>query len=154
MTPRIQLVATIAALALFFIVFELVRRKRLMERYALLWLVCSIVLTALALWTDLLEQFSTAIGVQTPSNALFLVAFGFVLLLLLHFSLVISTLSDRSVVLAQQVGLLQQELDAYKRREAALTGGEGPAATEAPTTGDERVAAFTGRHGAAQHDDT
>lgn len=120
MTDRVQLVAVVAALALFVLVFELVRRRRMMERYALLWLFCSIVLAALALWTGLLGEFSDAVGVKTPSNALFLVAFGFVLLLLLHYSLVISTLSEQTVVLAQRVGLLQQELDTVR---AELDGG-------------------------------
>ncbi len=114
MSTRVQLVAVVAALVLFFVVFELVRSRRMMERYALLWLVCSLVLAGLAIWTDLLTDFANTIGIKTPSNALFLVAFGFVLLLLLHFSVVISSLSDRSVVLAQRVGMLQQELDAYK----------------------------------------
>lgn len=114
MTDRVQLVAVVAALALFLLVFELVRRRRMMERYALLWLFCSVVLAALALWTGLLGDFSEAVGVKTPSNALFLVAFGFVLLLLLHYSLVISTLSEQTVVLAQRVGLLQQELDSVR----------------------------------------
>lgn len=114
MTPRVQLLAVVGALALFLLVFELVRRRRMLERYALLWLLCASVLAALALWTGLLSEFSETVGVKTPSNALFLVAFGFVLLLLLHFSLVISTLTEKSVVLAQHVGLLQAEIDALR----------------------------------------
>jgi hypothetical protein len=92
-------------------VFELVRRRRLMERYALLWLLSAVTLLVLSVWRDLLEVFASAVGVAYAPSALFLVALGFGLLLLLHFSLVISRLTDQTKVLAQRVGMLQQEVD-------------------------------------------
>jgi hypothetical protein len=97
---------------LFLTVFELVRRGRLMERYALLWLLSSLVLLVLAAWTGLLERVADLAGVAVPSNALFVVGFAFVLALLLHFSLAISRLSDETKILAQQVARLDQELEA------------------------------------------
>ncbi|MGZ6697145.1 MAG: hypothetical protein ACXVFL_16075, partial [Solirubrobacteraceae bacterium] len=52
-------------------------------------------------------------------SALFAVAFACVLVVLLHFSLVISRLVDQSKVLAQHVGLLRQRVDELERRLAA-----------------------------------
>ncbi|HEX2105060.1 MAG TPA: DUF2304 domain-containing protein [Solirubrobacteraceae bacterium] len=118
MELRLQIVSIGATLALFLLVFELVRRRRLMERYALLWLFSTVVLLGLALWKDLLEQVATAIGIFYAPSALFVVAFGFILVILLHFSLVISRLSDQTKVLAQRVGLLQQRLDLVEGRAA------------------------------------
>lgn len=106
---RIQIIAVLVTGTLFLFVFELVRRRRLMERYALLWLLSSAVLLVLAVWTGLLETVAEAAGIKVPSNALFVVGFAFVLALLLHFSLAISRLSDETKVLAQQVGRLDQE---------------------------------------------
>ena len=116
MELRIQLLAIIGSAAMFVFVLELVRRKAFLERYALLWLFSSLVLLGLAVWNDALSTISTAIGIRTPSNALFLIAFGFVLVLLLHFSLAVSRLSDQTKVLAQRVGLLQQRLDLVEGR--------------------------------------
>src|ERR1700761_5032088 len=99
MADRIQLVAIIASVVLFFIVLEMVRRRRLMERYALLWLLSALVLLGLGIWTDLLAKISHAIGVAYPPNALFLIAFCFVLFLLLHFSAAVSRLGDQTKVL-------------------------------------------------------
>jgi hypothetical protein len=109
-SDQLKIVAIVATLALLVAVFELVRQRRLMERYALLWLASAGVLAALAIWSALLGKVAAALGIATPSNALFLIAFGFVLLLLLHFSLIISTLTGRSAVLAQEVGMLKQEI--------------------------------------------
>lgn len=112
METRVQIVAILVTGGLFGIVFELVRRRRLMERYALLWLGSSLMLLALAVWRDLLELIASAIGIFYAPSALFVIAFGFILVLLLHFSLVISRLSDQNKVLAQRMGLLQQQIDA------------------------------------------
>ncbi len=107
---RLQAVAIIGAGLLLLIVLEMVRQRRLMERYSLLWLFCAGVLLVLAIFSGLLEWFATTIGIATPSNALFLVAFGFVILVLLHFSVTISRLSDETKVLAQKLALTEQRL--------------------------------------------
>jgi hypothetical protein len=108
MEPRIQIVAILASAALLLVVLELVRRKRFLERYALLWLFSALVLLALAVWRDFLATLSDLVGIAYPPNALFLVAFGFVLVLLLHFSVAVSRLSDQTKVLAQRLALLEE----------------------------------------------
>lgn len=110
MGSRIQLVAVIVAGVVLLIVLELVRRRRLMERYALLWLLSAVVLLGLAAWRDALRVISQALGIVYPPNALFFVAFGFVLLLLLHFSSAVSRLADQTKVLAQRAALLEERL--------------------------------------------
>jgi hypothetical protein len=117
MELRIQLVAIAASLVLLVIVLELVRRKRFLERYALLWLFSAIVLLLLSAWKELLENVATAIGIFYPPSALFVIAFGFVLVLLLHFSLAVSKLADQSKLLAQRLALIEQR---QREQERAL----------------------------------
>jgi hypothetical protein len=107
MDTRVQIVAVIASGALLIGVLELVRRRRMLERYALLWLFSAVVLLGLAVWRGALNVIAHAIGVIYPPNAIFVVAFGFVLLLLLHFSLAVSRLTDQTKVLAQRLALLE-----------------------------------------------
>jgi hypothetical protein len=104
---RIQIVSIVFAALVFAAVFEMVRRRHLRERYALLWLGAALVLLVLAIWKGLLTAVSTAVGIRTPSNAFFVIAFAFLLLLLLHFSSVVSRLSDETRVLAQRLALLE-----------------------------------------------
>src|SRR3954454_15822063 len=111
MDSRIQIVAIIATSLQFVVIFELVRQRRLLERYALLWLFSSAVMLGLSIWRGALESISSLIGIAYAPSALFVIAFGFVLLLLLHFSLVISRLADENKLLAQRLGLLQQRID-------------------------------------------
>jgi hypothetical protein len=123
---RIQIVAIIVTGGLFFLVFELVRRRRLMERYALLWLFATAVLLGLAIWRGLLERVAGTVGIVYAPSALFAVAFGFVLALLLHFSLVISRLADQNKVLAQKLGMLQERV-AVLEAEAGAESDREPA---------------------------
>ena len=123
MAFRIQLVAILVTGGLFVLVFELVRRRRLLERYALVWLGASSVLLVLAVWKGLLNEIAHAIGIYYAPSALFVIAFGFILILLLNFSLVISRLADQNKVLAQRLGMLQQRLDAQEAAAAAAAEG-------------------------------
>ncbi len=117
MQARIQLVTIIGAAVLLLAVLELVRRRRLTERYALLWLLSAAILLALAIWSEALSKVSRAIGVIYPPNALFFIAIGCIVLLLLHFSAVVSRLSDHSETLARRLALLEERL---RRQEQAL----------------------------------
>jgi hypothetical protein len=104
---RIEVIAL--AVVICALIFELVRRKRLMERYAILWLLAGVVVLVLALWQGLLTRLSHAVGIYYPPSALFAVAFVFVLVMLVHFSTTVSRLSDQNKVLAQRVALLEHE---------------------------------------------
>ena len=110
MDTRLQIVAITGAVGLLLLVLELVRRRALMERYALLWLFSSIVILGLAVWTDALRVLAEMVGIVSAPNALFFVAMGFILLLLLHFSAAMSRLTDQSKVLAQRQAILEQRL--------------------------------------------
>ncbi|MBI4896785.1 MAG: DUF2304 domain-containing protein [Actinobacteria bacterium] len=107
---RLQLVAILVTTLLFAVVFEMVRRRHLMERYSLLWLFASAALLLLAVFTGLLTALSDAVGIATPSNALFAAAIGFMILLLLHFSATISRLTDQTKILAQRLAIAEEKL--------------------------------------------
>ncbi len=115
-SSRIQILTVCVAGLLLVGVLELVRRRRLLERYALVWLLSSLVLLGLSIWRSALDKIAEQIGVSYPPNALFIVAFGFVLWMLLHFSVAVSRLSDQSKILAQRLALLEERM---RRREAS-----------------------------------
>ena len=107
MDTRIQVVTGAVAMVLLVIVVDLVRRRRLLERYALLWMFSTAVLLGLAVWRGLLDEVADKLGVAYPPNALFVIALGFVLVLLLHFSVAVSRLSDQTRILAQRLSITE-----------------------------------------------
>ena len=113
MTPlKVSIVASLASVILLVIVFELIRSRRLRERYALLWLLTGVVLLVLSAWRGGLNTIARWVGVQTyPPAVLFAVGSLFILAVLLHYSTVISKLSDQNSILAQRVALLEERVD-------------------------------------------
>ena len=113
MTPlRISIAATVVAVVLLLVVFELIRSRRLRERYALLWLATGIVLVVLSAWRGGLNTIARWLGVRSyPPAVLFAVGLLFVILVLLHYSTVISRLADQNMTLAQRLALLEARLD-------------------------------------------
>ncbi len=146
MTPvRVSIAATIASILLLLVVFELIRSRRLRERYALLWVVTGAVLLILSAWRGALDVIAGWVGVTTyPPAVLFAVAALFILLVLLHYSTVISKLSDQSTILAQRVALLEERLpDGDARSESGgharhEQGDRGDEQGERGQGGDER----------------
>jgi len=111
-TPvRVSIVGAIASILLIIVVLELVRGRRLKERYALLWLATGVVLLVLSVWRGGLNTIAGWVGVTSyPPAVLFAVATLFILLVLLHYSTVISKLTDENVDLAQRIALLEERV--------------------------------------------
>ncbi len=131
---RAQIVAVIVAGIFLGVVLELVRRRRLVERYALLWMLGALALLVLAIWRGALNDLADALGIISPPNALFLIALGVVFVLLLHFSIATSRLSEETKILAQEVARL--DADARTARRAAGNGdGETPETAQPPLAG-------------------
>ena len=114
MYPQTQFLQALAAafsLVLLAFVIEAIRRSRLNERYALLWLGAATVLLALSIYRPLLDRAALGLGVSYPPSLLFLVAFIFLLAIVLHYSLVISAHRNSIRRLVQAVALLERALE-------------------------------------------
>jgi len=117
MTPlRTSIAATIVSLLLLLGVFELIRSRRLQERYALLWLATGVILVVLSAWRGGLNTIARWFGVTSyPPAVLFAVGLLFVILVLLHYSTVISKLSEQNTILAQRLALLESRIGESER---------------------------------------
>ena len=113
---RITFFAAAAAVLLFILTFELTRRRRLSEKYSILWFATAIAIFLIALIPGVLDFIADALGVAYPPSALLLVAFAFVLVLILHMSTIISRLASQNTELAQAFALLEERI---RRLEAA-----------------------------------
>jgi len=137
-TPvRVSVAAAIASVLLILVVLELIRGRRLKERYALLWLVTGVVLLVLAVWRDGLNTIAGWLGVSGyPPAILFAAAILFVIVVLLHYSTVLSKLDDENTLLAQELAILRQRVDELAARDEGETGaGGGLAPTGLPPAG-------------------
>jgi hypothetical protein len=121
LTPIIvSIIGALASLALLLVVFELIRSRRLRERYALLWLLTGFVLLVLSVWREGLNTIADWVGITGyPPAVFFAIGLLFTIVVLLHYSTVISKLADQNTILAQRLALLEHQL-----REAREPGAD------------------------------
>jgi hypothetical protein len=109
MTPTQRVFAIVISIATFLVVMELVRRRRLREEYAFLWVLTTVGMMLLATWYGLIEWITQFIGAVAVTTTLFLFALLFLLLISVHFTTVISRLTVQVRRLAQELALLEAE---------------------------------------------
>ena len=112
MTPlAITIAAVVASVGLLAVVLELIRNRRLRERYALLWLLAGSVLLVFSIWRGGINTIAGWVGIRTyPPAVLFAIAALFFFAVLLHYATVISRLSDQNTMLAQRLALLESRI--------------------------------------------
>lgn len=127
---RVMIFGVGASVAALILILELVRQRKLREDYSLLWLATAVVLLILSLARPLLDQIAALLGIITyPPAALFLVAIVFMLVILLHYSTVLTRLAQENKGMAQQIAIMRYELENMKKA-GEKEGDEGNTARE------------------------
>jgi hypothetical protein len=104
-STNLRIIAIAGSLALLVFVVELVRRRQLKEEYSVLWVTTALTVLLLAAWEGLLGDLTHLIGAISQASTLYFFGLIFVVFLLLHFSIRISKLERRVVVLLQEIAL-------------------------------------------------
>jgi len=119
-TTRIQYVAIVGSILLLVFIIALARKGHIRIQYSLLWLCVGGLFLAISIWRDALDAFARLVGVAYPPAALFLILIIGILGILIHFSVVVSRLSDRTRALVQEIGMLSLDVRRLKEKQESL----------------------------------
>lgn len=118
------LMGSIVVLAILFFVFEMLRRQKLREKYAVLWIIIGIGTLVLSAFPAVLERLSGLLGIQVPANLLFIMTLVLLVGVCLHLSREQSQAEDEVRILGEEVALLKTDLSALRNELATRpTGG-------------------------------
>ena len=106
---RVQIIAIAASILFLLFIGRLIVKGKLREEYAIIWIVCSVILIAFSFWRDGLRVMSKLVGIDAPPNLVFTGAIFAILIYLLHLSIVVSKLQEQNKTLAQDIALLKQK---------------------------------------------
>jgi|WetSurMetagenome_2_1015567.scaffolds.fasta_scaffold249734_2 hypothetical protein len=123
-TSRIQYVAIAGSILLLLLIFELARKGRIRIQYSVLWFFVGGLFLTFSIWRDGLDTIARLLGVAYPPAALFLVLIIGVIGILIHFSVVVSRLSERTRALVQETGVLSLEVRRLKEKAGSPGAGE------------------------------
>ena len=124
MTDLIQVAAVSFSALLLALVVELVRRRRLTEEHSLIWIAGAIGLLGLSLWRNVLHVAARAVGIHYPPALLLLALIGFVCLVSLYFSVVVSRQRQEIERMLEELALLDAEVRALGRSGGPVAAAE------------------------------
>jgi len=109
--PHLRILIAAICLVVLVVIVEAIRRRRLSEGYAIAWLAAGATILLFGAWPDVLRIVSRFLRLGHLTT-LFMVAFLFLLAIVFHFSVVLSSLGGRLKKLTQDYALLRAELEA------------------------------------------
>lgn len=118
MSDTLRIVLIVGLLLYFFVVFRLLKKKRMKLKYTLLWILMGAVMLVLLIFPDLLEKASRLLGIVDAMNGLFTFAIAFLVLLTLVLTSIVSTQSEKIKSLVQSNALLEKRVRDIENKEA------------------------------------
>jgi len=117
MPLRQKIFAIMIALGLLVVIIDLVRRKKLKEEYSFLWILTGAVILIMVIWYDILTALTRLIGAVLPTSTLFFFSIVFIMMILLHFSIKVSTLTEQVKILLQELSILRTEVKKEEQKD-------------------------------------
>jgi hypothetical protein len=121
----LAVISALTGLALLVVILELLRRRQLREKYAILWLGVVVVILPAAVYPRLLDGVAGLVGIASGASLVFFVGFLFLLLVSIHLSWEVSRLEEETRTLAEDTALLRAEVETTAVGWAGRIGRDG-----------------------------
>lgn len=118
MNLNVYFVSFCISLAFATTILYLIRKRKLKEQYALLWLLMSAIMMILSLFPSILDELAVRIDIFYAPSLLYLLSVVAILFILLHLTITVSSLTNRVVVLTQTLGLQEDRIQKLERQMA------------------------------------
>lgn len=145
---KLAIMTGVVALLLLALIFELLRRRQLREKYAVLWLVVGLVTLPLGFIPWSLDNVTGWLGVASGASLVLFLAVVFLLIVCIHLSWEASRLEDETRSLAEEVALIRAELREVNERHADLEAEVEAARAARPLGGNGTSNGSNGSNGA------
>lgn len=116
MSETLRIILSIGVMVYFVIVIQLLKSKKLTLKYTLLWLLTGVVMAIFVLWPRLLNKMVNLLGIELPVNGLFALSIGFLIILAMALTSIVSKQSQKIKDLVQQTALLEERIRRMESR--------------------------------------
>lgn len=110
MTQHLRIILSISIIVYFWLILKYIRQRRLLLKYALLWIFSGIIMIALVIFPKLLDVFIHLVGIQTPMYGLFIVVMSFAIIVLMSLTIIVSELNKKIKVLTQKMAIYEKQI--------------------------------------------
>lgn len=120
----LRLVLIVAAVAVVAVTLDLLRRRLVRERFAVLWVAISLMLSLAAAFPRVLSASAELLGFDSAADLVTAAMCGALLAICVHLSVAASRIEERTRRLAEELVLQQHEFSEFVRRSAATNPDE------------------------------
>ena len=106
----LQITLTIAVICYFIIILYYLKKRMLELKYTLIWLVTGVVMGIMILFPDLLEWFRGLLGIESNMNALYVLCFAFIIMILMTLTSIVSRQMLKIRILIQEISMLEKRI--------------------------------------------
>ena len=118
MIPYALRVALSIAVICYFIIILYYLKKRMLElKYTLIWLAAGVVMGIMLIFPDLLEWFRSLLGIESNMNALYMLCFAFIIMILMTLTSIVSRQMLKIRVLIQEISMLEKRVRDLENKE-------------------------------------
>lgn len=117
MSEVLRLVLGVGVAAYLLVVFYLLKRRLIDLKYSFVWLIAGIFMIVFIIWPNLLDAIMGAFGITVPVNGLFLICIGFIIIILMSLTSIVSKQTDKIRQLVQNQALLEKRIRELEERE-------------------------------------
>lgn len=111
MIPGLLRIVLIIALIIYFVIILIFLKNKTLElKYTLLWMVAGAILAILVAWPEILSGFVRLIGIQSNMNGLFIMAFAFVIIIMMSLTSIVSKQANKIKILIQTLAILEKRI--------------------------------------------
>ena len=110
MTSTLRLTLFIGVVLYFIIVLRLLKQKRLILKYSLLWLLMGIIFAILLFFPQIMWSIGKMFGIVDAMNGLFTFAIGFLMILVMALTSIVSRQGERIKELMQNIAILEKRI--------------------------------------------
>ena len=105
----------------FIIILYFLKQRALNLKYTLLWLLSGVVLGILVIYPELLRHVTRILGIESNMNGLFIISIGFMLMIMMALTSIVSRQNVKIRQLVQEISILDKQI-----RELKLDKKENP----------------------------
>lgn len=114
---RVVVLGALAAVSVAGVVLHLVMHRKLLVKYAALWLVVSVLAVIFGFIPEALQAVSDVLGFEVPANLLFFAAFLLLMSVTIQLSVELTKISAQVQRLAEEVAVIQVDKGDDERRD-------------------------------------
>lgn len=115
MSMMFKIILILFVIILATITTHILKKRRIPEKYSLLWYLISLIVLAVALFPDFLEYFAKLLGVQILSNLVIAIFLCLLIFLTLALTIIVSGQKKKITLLVQELSILRNEFDERKK---------------------------------------